>query len=94
MSVMRIPHPGNDMLVIDSEVLASLYQRLLKGETWKALAKVAGCTDTGLKRCLIRAGYDVEIRRVRRERIGKTRDIAFYRSVNSTAIRMLHAPLL
>jgi hypothetical protein len=75
MSLTRIPSKGWPTLVIDADTLADAHDRLIKGERWKSVAGRIGCTDTGLKRCLIRAGYEVEIRRIRQGKIGKTRNI-------------------
>lgn len=89
--ITRIPHPGNMMLVIEPDALARLYERLLAGETWKRLAKDAGCTDTGLKRCLRRAGYDLNIRALRRQALGRTRNVC---AVNRAARDWLCRPLM
>lgn len=85
--ITRIPCPGNMMLVIAPKDLAGLYQRLLAGETWKSLARVAGCTDTGLKRCLMRSGYDVNIRSLRKAKTAGP-------SVNGMAVKMLSRPMI
>lgn len=85
-------HNESLTISLDDTLRESLYQRLLKGEKWKALAAIAGCTGTGLRSCFRRAGYDLRIRAIRRGEIGKTRNIEVERTAQLHA-RYLSMPL-
>jgi hypothetical protein len=62
-------------LQIPAETLAAIHARLIAGEEWVPLAKEFECSAYGLKACLLRAGFNCDIKSLRATAHRKTRDI-------------------
>lgn len=84
---------GRQCIAIEATRLARLYERLCAGETWGALSRDAGCSDFGLKQCFKRAGFDLNVREIRRDKIGKTRNILKRKDADKVSAQFLSISL-